>query len=183
MKITTSKVTKWTILQLDWWLYKVIDMSHTHTWRWGATDTFKVKEITTWKVKTVSYNAWAVLEQADVQTKNWIFLYEAWWMYSFMENDSWEIFELPQEDVEDIALYLKENLDVYLVKHEWKILSIILPTTIEYTIKSTVPGVKWNRAQSWTKPATLETWLEVQVPLHKNEWDTVVVNTITGNVS
>ncbi len=183
MKITTSKVTRWTILELNWGLFKVVDMAHTHTWRWGATDSFKVKEITTWKTKSVSYNAWTVLEQADVQTNNAVFLYQAWDNFSFMENDTWEIFELDIDQIDDVVPYLKENLDVYLMKHNWQVLSVILPTTVEYTIKSTVPWVKWNRVSAGTKPATLETWLEIQIPLHKNEWDTVIVNTTNGTVS
>mgnify|MGYP001810860224 FL=1 len=48
---------------------------------------------------------------------------------------------------------------------------------------STVPGVKWDRAQAGKKPATIETGLEVMIPLHKNEGDTVTVNTETGEAS
>ena len=54
---------------------------------------------------------------------------------------------------------------------------------ITYKIISTVPGVKWDRAQAWTKPATIETGMEIQVPLYKEEWDEVVVNTLTGTVN
>jgi len=58
-----------------------------------------------------------------------------------------------------------------------------LPATIEYKIVETVPGVKWDRATSGKKWAKLETGLEVQVPLHKKEGDTVIVNTLTGEAS
>jgi elongation factor P len=74
-------------------------------------------------------------------------------------------------------------LDVYLTVFKGEVLWVILPATVSYVITSTVPGVKWNRMQAGTKPATIETGLEVQVPLHKNEWDTVVINTMTGEAS
>lgn len=167
------------ILQIDNKLFKVMDMSHTHMWRWWATDSFKVKDIVSWKTNVFTYNAGTVLEQAEVQTNMAVFLYSAWDIYSFMENDTWEIYELEKDKIDDVVDYLKENLDVYLMIFEWEVLWVILPNTISYTITSTVPWIKWNRAQSGTKPAMIETWLEIQVPLHKNEWDTVTVNTVT----
>jgi elongation factor P len=62
------------------------------------------------------------------------------------------------------------------------VIGVILPATIEYTIEQTVPWVKWNRASSGKKPATLENWLEVMVPLHVEAGATVRVNTTTGDV-
>lgn len=177
VKISTSEVKRWTILKIEWKLFRVTEMSHTHMWRWGATDSFKVKDIVSGKTNVFTYNAWSILEQAEVSTKNAIFLYNSWDTYSFMENDTWEMYDLPKEEVDDVAAYLKENLDVYLMIYEWNVIWVILPTTITYKIASTVPWVKWDRAQAGKKPATTETWLEIMVPLNKNEWDMVIVNT------
>jgi len=183
VKIDTGKVKKWMILQIDDKLFKVIDIWHTHMGRGWATDTFKVKDIVAGKTNVFTYNAWTTLEQADVQTNTAIFLYAAGDSYSFMENDTWEMYELDKEKIDDVVDYLKENLDVYLMIFEWNVLGVILPATINYVIKSTVPGIKWNRSNSGTKPAIIETWLDIQVPLHKNEWDTVTLNTLTGDVN
>lgn len=183
VKIDTAKVKKWTILQIEGKLFKVVDMWHTHMWRGGATDTFKVKDIVSGKTNVFTYQAGTTLEQAEVQTNTAVFLYAAGDNYSFMENDTGEMYDLPREKIDDVADYLKENLDVYLMIFEGNVLWVILPTTITYTITSTVPGLKWNRANSGTKPATVETWLEIQVPLHKNEWDIVTVNTLTGEAN
>jgi elongation factor P len=54
-----------------------------------------------------------------------------------------------------------------------------LPPTVSYTITSTVPGIKGDRAQAWKKPATIETGMEIMIPLHKSEGDTVLINTLT----
>ncbi len=179
MKIDTSKVKRWTVLKINNNLYKVVDISHTHMARWWATYTFKVKDIISWKTNVFTYNSWTILEQADIQTNTAVYLYNDWTDYFFMENDTWEMYNLNSDMIDDILWYLKENLDVYLMIYEWNVIWVILPTTIEYKITSTVPWIKWNRAQSWTKPATIETWIEIQVPLHKNEWDIVVLNTLT----
>lgn len=183
VKIDTGKVKKWMVLQIDNKLFKVIDIWHTHMGRGWATDTFKVKDIVAGKTNVFTYNAGTTLEQADVQTNTAMFLYKAGGTYTFMENDTGEMYELDKEKIDDVADYLKENLDCYLMLFEWEVLGVILPATISYTIESTVPGIKWNRAQSGTKPATIETGLEIQVPLHKNEGDNVTLNTLTWETS
>jgi elongation factor P len=77
-----------------------------------------------------------------VQTKNAVFLYSGGDTYSFMENDTGEMHDLPLDMVDDIAGYLKENMDCYLTIYEGRVLGVIIPPTVSYVIKSTVPGVK-----------------------------------------
>jgi len=183
MKIDTAKVKRGTILKIEWNLFRVTDISHTHMARGWATYNFKVKDIISGKTNNFTYNSWTMLEEAEVQTNTAIYLYSTWDGYSFMENDTWEMYDVAADQIDDVSAYLKENLDVHLMMYQWSVIWVILPTTIEYTIQSTVPGIKWNRAQAWTKPATIETGIELQVPLHKNEWDNVIVNTLTGETS
>ncbi len=183
VKITTSDVKKWSILLIDRKFFKVTETAHTHMWRWGANDTYKVKDIVTWKSNVFTYNSGAILEQAEIATQNAVYLYNSWDTYSFMENDTGEIYDIEKDTIDDIVGYLKDNLDVYLQMYQWNVINVILPSTITYKIISTVPGVKWDRAQAWTKPATIETGMEIQVPLYKEEWDEVVVNTLTWTVN
>ncbi len=179
MKIDTSNVKKWTILNINWNLYRVVDTSHTHTWRWSATYWFKVKNIVDGSTNTFTYKSWTTLESEEVITKNALYLYNDWDTYSFMENDTSEIHDISKETIEDVIPYLKENLDVYLMVHNDWVIWLILPATIEYTISETAPGVRWDRATAAKKPAKLDNWLEVMVAEHKKEWDTVVLNTST----
>lgn len=183
MKIDTSNVKRGVILKVDDNLMRVLDISHTHTGRWSATYTFRVKNVVTWWTNNLTYKSWTTLEQAEVNVQNAVYLYNSWDTYSFMENDTSEIHDLDAEDVQDVVPYLKENMDVFLMMHEWKILWVILPKIIIYKIIQTVPGVKWDRSSAGKKPATLETWLEVMVPLHLSEWDEVRINTETWDIS
>ncbi len=183
MKIDTSDVKKWTILNINWNLYRVVDTSHTHTWRWSATYAFKVKNIITWWTNNLSYKSWTTLEKVEVNTKNAIYLYSDWDNYSFMENDTSEIYDIPKEKIEDTVPFLKENLDIFLMIYEWNVIWIILPQSIDYKIVETVPWVKWDRAQAWKKPAIVESGMEVMVPLHMEEWQEVSVNTSTWQVN
>jgi elongation factor P len=179
MKIVTSDIKKWTILEIDGQLYKVLDFSFMQMQQRQWSYTYKMRNIISWWVQNMTYKSWTVLELAEVATKNAVYLYNSWDVYSFMENDSWEMFDLNKDMVEDIIGYLKENMDCFLTIYKWNVIGVILPTTISYKIISTVPGVKWDRAQAGKKPATLETWMEIMIPLHKNEWDMVTVNTLT----
>lgn len=161
---------------------KVLDLSFMQMQQRQGSYTFKVQNIVTGNVQQVTFKSWTVLDLADVSRMSAVFLYSAGDTYSFMENDTGNMHDLNESVVEDIAPYLKENLDVFLEKHGENVLSVMLPATIQYAIKETVPGVKGDRAQAGKKPATLETGLEVMIPLHKNEGDIVTVNTETGEV-
>lgn len=183
MKIDTSDAKKWVVLKVDGQLYKIVDTSHTHMGRWGATYNFRVKNIVTGATNSFTYKAGTILEKADVATNSAVYLYNSGDSYSFMEHDTSEIHEVSEDKIEDIIPYLKENLEVYLMIYEGNVIGVLLPPTITYKIIETVPGIKWDRAQAGKKPAKLESGLEVQVPLHKSEWDTVSVNTTTGEAS
>lgn len=182
MKIDTSNVKKGTILDVNWKLFKVHDISHTHTWRWSATYSFKAKDIINGWNQVLTYKSWTTLEQVEVNTNNAVFLYQWWDTYTFMENDTSEMHDVPKDMIEEVIPYLKENLDCFLMVLDGWVIGVILPATIEYTIEQTVPGVKWNRSSSGKKPATLSNWLEVMVPLHVENGATVRVNTTTWDV-
>jgi len=179
MKIDISKIKKWIVLNVEWQLFKLIDHSFTSMQQRAWTYTLRLKNILTWGTVNQNFKSWTVLEVADVNTRNAVFLYNNWDLYSFMENDSSEIYELNWEDIEEVIPYLKENLDVYLMVYEWRVLWVILPNVITYKIIETVPGVKWDRARAGKKPAKVETWLEVMIPLHLWEGDEVKINTAT----
>jgi elongation factor P len=114
---------------------------------------------------------------------NAVYLYSSGDSYSFMIEDTGEMCDIDESIVDDVAGYLKENLDVYLMMHHGAVLSVLLPMTVEYEITDTMPGLKGDRSNAGKKPATIETGIEIQVPLHKSTGDIVTVNTQTGAVS
>jgi elongation factor P len=138
-----------------------------------------MKDVLSGKTNTFTYQSTITLEQAEIETNNATFLYKGGSTYTFMENDTGEMYEIEEDMIEDVVLYLKDGLDCYLMKHEGNVINVILPATISYIITSTVPGIRGDRSSAGKKPATLETGLEVQIPLHKEEGQSVTVNTIT----
>jgi elongation factor P len=100
-----------------------------------------------------------------------------------MEQDTSEIYDIPEDQIEDVIPYLKENLDCFIMIFEGNVIGVILPNVIEYKIEQTVPGVKGDRATAGKKPATLDNGLEVMVALHLEAGSTVRINTATGEVA
>ena len=183
MKIDVSEAKRWVVLDIDGQLYKIHDTGHTHMGRGGATYTLKAKNIITWATNTFTYKSGQTLESADVSSMSGTFLYQAWDMYAFMENDTWEMYDIDEDLISDIIMYLKENLNVFLIKHNENIISISLPDSIWYTIADTLPWDRGDRATAWRKSATLDNGMEVQVPLHAKVGDTIMVNTLTGQAT
>lgn len=183
MKLDVSEIKKNTILEIDGQLFKVVDFSFMQMQQRQWSYSYKMKNLITGGVQAFTYKSGTVLEKGDVITKNAIFLYSAGDSYTFMENDTGEMYDLNKDMVDDIVGYLKENMDCFVMVYKGNVISVILPPTVSYKIMSTVPGVKWDRAQAGKKPATIETGMEIMIPLHKNEGDTITLNTLTGETN
>ncbi|MFA5976076.1 MAG: elongation factor P [Elusimicrobiota bacterium] len=108
------------------------------------------------------------------------FLYVDGDMYHFMDMETFEQLSYPKEKLGDMAQYLTENLEVEALYLDDKFLSIALPTSVEMKVSSTVPGIKGDSVSNMMKPATLETGVEIQVPLFVKEGDSIRVDTRTG---
>ena len=138
---------------MDGQLFKVLDLSFMQMQQRQGSYTYKVRNLITNGVQNVTVKSGTTMDQADISTQNAVYLYNTGDTYSFMENDTGNV------------------------------INVILPSTISYEIIETVPGIKGNRAQSGTKPATIETGMEIQVPLHKEVGDIVTLNTLTGGIN
>jgi elongation factor P len=108
------------------------------------------------------------------------FLYAEGDTYHFMDMESFEQIGYPKEKLGDSATYLTENLEVEALYLDDKFISIALPSSVEIKVTQTVPGIKGDSVSNMMKPATLETGVEIQVPLFVKEGDTVKVDTRTG---
>lgn len=108
------------------------------------------------------------------------FLYADAQGYHFMDMESYDQLTYPKERLGDLVNYLTENLEVEALYLDDKFLSISLPTSVELKVVTTVPGIKGDSVSNMMKPATLETGVEIQVPLFVKENDRVKVDTRSG---
>lgn len=98
----------------------------------------------------------------------------------FMDLETFEQTSYPKEKLGEMAKFLSENLEVEALYLDDKFLSISLPASVELKVSSTVPGVKGDSVSNMMKPATLESGIEVNVPLFVKEGDTIKVDTRSG---
>jgi elongation factor P len=108
------------------------------------------------------------------------FLYKEGTDYVFMDGDTYDQMSVPAQIVGDAANYMLDNTEAVVAVHEGVALYIELPTSVELLVSYTEPGLQGDRSTGGTKPATLETGAEIQVPLFLTTGEKVKVDTRDG---
>lgn len=101
-------------------------------------------------------------------------------MYNFMDMETYDQIALPDESVGDAMKFVKENDMVKMVSYKGNIFSVEPPMFAELEVTETEPGVKGDTATNVTKPATVETGAQVNVPIFVNQGDVIQIDTRTG---
>ena len=108
------------------------------------------------------------------------YLYNDGDLYYFMDTETYDQISLPKEDIGDSLKFVKENEMVKICSHNGDVFAVEPPLFVELEVTDTEPGLKGNTATGATKPATLETGAEIQVPLFVNTGDKLQIDTRTG---
>ena len=108
------------------------------------------------------------------------FLYKTDGQYFFMNQGTFEQFEINEASLGDAVHYLKEDGILDVMCYEESPVSVDLPHTMDMKITYTEPGLRGDTTGKATKPATLESGYELQVPLFCNIGDMIKVNTTSG---
>jgi elongation factor P len=119
------------------------------------------------------------VEAAEVKFVPCQFLYKQADSYAFMNNETFEQFELSEELIGDQKYYLVEGLDVTVQMFEGNPITLKLPPKMVLEVVETDPGVRGDTATGGNKPATLDTGLVLNVPLFINIGDKIRINTDT----
>lgn len=160
--------------------YVIISNSFMRTAQRKPVMRTKLKNIITGNVMEKTFIAGEAFEVADVGRKTVQFLYKDNENAYFMDSENFEQFSFTLESLGDAANYLQDGKEMTAVIYEEKPISIMLPPKVELKVIETSPGVRGDRAQSGTKPATVESGAVVNVPLFINEGDLIRVNTESG---
>ena len=145
----------------------------------------RLRHLLTGAVLEKSFRSGEKFEEPDVAYAPASFMYADSEGFHFMDEGTFEQFTLPAEQVGDDRGYLTDGLVVQVLKYNGEAVALQLPQFVELTVAETEPGVKGDTAGGGrdTKPATLETGLQVRVPLFIKEGERVRVNTQTGEVT
>jgi len=160
--------------------YQVMKVNHSKQARQGAVLQTKIKNLKTGAMLERNFKASDKFDEADMERVKANFLYSTGDKFEFMEEVSYEQVSLSADEVGDLSSYIKEGMQIDLVKFEGKIIGLQIPPKVELKVTSAPPGVKGDTATGATKQITLETGLIVNAPLFINDGDTVRINTETG---
>jgi elongation factor P len=163
--------------------YTVIDVSYATPTARGATTMVRtrLRNLLNGAVQEKSFRSSEKFEEPDVQLTPASFLYADGEGCHFMDETSYEQFAFSDEQVGDDRGYLKEGTSIQLLKYNGDPVSLQLPQFVELVVSSTEPGMKGDTASGGaTKSATLETGINLRVPLFIKEGETVRVDTRTG---
>jgi elongation factor P len=127
-----------------------------------------------------TYRADEKLDQAMIDKREMQFLYLDGDAYVFMDTGDYEQLNAPRRSLGASAEYLKEGDSAVLQMFEGEIVGVDLPAAVELTVTETEPGVQGDRVSGARKPATVETGLQLQVPLFVNIGDRIKVDTRSG---
>lgn len=140
----------------------------------------KLRNVITGKVIEYSFKFGEKVEEADVTRERAGFLYADDMGTHFMNNETFETVDMPKEVTADQEQFLKEGMEVQILRFNNKPVSIELPIKIELKVTDAPPGVIGNSGGNVTKPVTLETGLVVQAPMFIKEGDLLRIDTRTG---
>ena len=178
---TTNDIKNGTVLRIDGQLWSVIEFQHVKPGKGGAFVRTKIKNVLTGKTVDKTFNAGIKIETANVDRRDYQYLYQDGTDYVFMDTSTYDQIMIPAEVVGDAKDYLLENQNVLIASNDGQPLYVELPASVVLEITYTEPGLQGDRSTGGTKPATLETGAQIQVPLFLEQGTKVKVDTRDGS--
>jgi elongation factor P len=167
-------------LQLIDGLYTIVEYQHVKPGKGKAFVRMKLKNAETGQVLDRTFRADENVDQAFIDRRDHQFLYRDDLGFHFMDLEDFGQLALSEVDVGGASKYLVDGMSLSLPMHNGQPIGVDLPAAVELEVTYAEPAVKGDTRTGATKPVTLETGLEVQVPLFVEQGDRVKVDTRTG---
>lgn len=178
---TTSDIRNGLCIRYNHDIYKIIEFLHVKPGKGPAFVRTKLKSVTTGKVLENTFSAGHKIDEVRVETHKFQFLYNDPEGYHFMNTEDYTQIALQEAALDSPGLLKEGEVVTVLINTEDNMpLSVEMPASVILEVTHTEPGVKGNTATNATKPATVETGAEVNVPLFINEGDKIKIETDKG---
>lgn len=179
---STSEIKNGLCIKWNHDIFKVIEFLHVKPGKGAAFVRTKMKSLTTGKVLDNTFPSGHKIDIVRVERKQYQFLYEDEMGFNFMDNETYDQVSI-NANLIDNARFLKEgmNVDVLYDADANQALTVELPSSFQYEITYTEPGVRGDTATNSTKAATIDSGTEIRVPLFINQGDVVRIDTNTGD--
>lgn len=180
MALSITDLKKGTLFVLEGEPYRVIEYGQKVMGRGGSIVNVRIKSLVSGKVLQKTFKGNEQLGNADVTNQNVQYLYNDGNTFYFMNQETFEQFEVSGDLVGDGAGYIKEGDIVQLQFFEGNPINVELPKNVPLEVTYTENAVKGDTSSSITKEATLETGITIQVPAFIKQGDLISVDTASG---
>ena len=177
---SSNDIKNGSVLNLDGNLWNVIEFQHVKPGKGGAFVRTKLKNVLSGKVVDKTFNAGAKVEFETVDRRDMQYLYNDGTDYIFMDPGNFEQLTISAAVVGDAKDFMLENSSALIGLHNGEAIFLELPASVVLELTYTEPGLQGDRSTGGTKPGTLETGREIQVPLFIEAGTKVKVDTRSG---
>tara|TARA_Y100001934_G_scaffold213654_1_gene253005 strand:- start:155 stop:712 length:558 start_codon:yes stop_codon:yes gene_type:complete len=166
---------------IDGDIFSIAEFQHVKPGKGGAFVRTKLKNMHTGAVLDRTFRSGDKVDEVRLEKREMQYLYSEADLYYFMDLDTYEQMGIASGVVGQAANLLKESENAYVLIARDAAIGVDLPNFVLLEVTHTEPGIKGDTATGATKPATLETGYQVQVPLFVNQGDKLKIDTRTGD--
>lgn len=178
--ISSNDIRNGTVVKIDGKLFGVIWFQHHKPGKGNTVIRLKMRDLINGGVLERTIPADQKVESAVVERRDMSYLYADGDGFVFMDSATYDQMTVTEEELGDAKNYLTEGQTATLAIYEGRPIGVDLPASVELTITHTDPGVQGDRVSGATKPATLETGFQIQVPLFIESGEKIKVDTRSG---
>jgi len=160
--------------------WEVVEISFRKPGKGAAIYETKLRNLLKGTIVVNRYRSGESLEEADVHRADGIYSYRDGTGYVFMDNETFEQHPLPIEQIEDQMQFIMEGSPVQMLYWNGQLISVTPPSHVTLEVTYTEPAARGDTATNVTKPATVETGAEVQVPAFIDQGNKIKINAETG---
>lgn len=177
---TTTDLSNGIVLRYKNDMYRVVEWQHVSPGNWRAFVRVRLKNLKNGRVIEERLRAGEDIDIVRMEYHPAQYLYKDGDTYHFMEDETYEQVEVPEELMGDALHFLRENDHANLIYSDGTLLSLELPIFVTLAVTSTIVAVRGDTATNVEKPATLETGAVINVPAFVKEGDLLKIDTRTG---
>ena len=178
--VDTSRFRNGLKLELDGQPFVITYFQHVKPGKGGAFVRTKIKNLLNGRSDERTFRSAEKMQEANVEERPMQYLFHDGENLVFMDTETFEQTPISEEGVGEARKFLKENTNVEVLFWNGNPVNIELPSFVELEVSKSDPGLKGDTSSGATKPATLETGAEIQVPLFIKEGDLLRIDTRTG---
>ena len=167
-------------LEIDGQVMQVMEFQHVKPGKGAAFVRTKLRNVIDGGVVERTFRPTEKFPQARIDRIDMQYLYQDGDLYNFMNVETYDQIAINSDSVGDSMKFVKENENVKVLSYNGSVFAIEPPLFVELEVTETEPGLKGNTATGATKPATVETGAQIQVPLFVNTGDKLKIDTRTG---